>query len=102
MGEDPAASWMTYLIIGLGFIIGAAAALTVRISRDNRELGDELFNANVEDEEISLIAAENEEKIAEGLESPEGMIPLSELPPLNPDGTLPELPMPELGGESDA
>jgi hypothetical protein len=30
------------------------------------------------------------------------MIPLSELPPLNPDGTFPELPMPDLGGENDA
>jgi len=96
MGEDPAASWLTYLVIGLGFILGAAAALAVRVSRENRELGDELFNAKVSDEEISMLAEEDDEKI------PDGMIPLSELPPLNPDGTFPELPMPDLGGENDA
>jgi len=104
MGEDPAASWMTYLVIGLGFILGAAAALTVRISRD--KLGEEeaLFNAKVSEEEVLLIS-QGEQITGEGLDSLDGMIPLSELPPLPPlnaDGTLSDLPMPSLGGENDA
>jgi hypothetical protein len=104
MGEDPAASWMTYLVIGLGFILGAVAALTVRISRD--ELGEEeaLFDAKITDEEVSL-TPQGEQIIGENLDSLEGMIPLSELPalpPLNADGTLPDMPMPSLGGENDA
>ena len=95
---------MTYLVIGLGFILGAAAALTVRISRD--KLGEEeaLFNAKMTDEEVSL-TPQGEQIIAEGLDSLEGMIPLSELPtlpPLNADGTFPDMPMPSLGGENDA
>ena len=101
MGEDPAASWMTYLVIGLGFILGAAAALIVRISRD--KLGEEeaLFNAKMTDDEVLLIA-QGEQITDEDLDSLDGMIPLSELPPLNADGTLPDLAMPSLGGENDA
>ena len=104
MGEDPAASWMTYLVIGLGFIIGAAAALTVRIGRDKLEEEEAFFNTKMTDDEVLLIA-QSEQNTGEGLDSLDGMIPLSELPtlpPLNPDGTLPDLPMPSLGGENDA
>ncbi len=104
MGEDPAASWMTYLVIGLGFILGAAAALTVRISRDKLGEEEDLFNAKVSDEEVLLIS-QGEQIVGESLDSLEGMIPLSELPmlpPLNTDGTLPDMPMPSLGGENDA
>lgn len=56
------------------------------------------------DDEVLLIA-QSEQNTGEGLDSLDGMIPLSELPtlpPLNPDGTLPDLPMPSLGGENDA
>ena len=73
MGEDPAASWLTYLIIGLGFILGASIALVVKMGREEDELStqeqlfDEKehvdFNANLEQQESSA------------------MIPIDELPP---------------------
>ena len=56
------------------------------------------------DDEVLLIA-QGEQISDEGLDPLNGMIPLSELPalpPLNADGTLPDLPMPSLGGENDA
>ena len=37
MGEDPAASWLTYLIVGIAFILGASAALVVRTMRPEEE-----------------------------------------------------------------
>jgi hypothetical protein len=43
MGEDPAASWMTYLIIGIAFIIGASAALVTRTLRVEEKTLDEEF-----------------------------------------------------------
>ena len=74
MGEDPAASWLTYLIIGLGFILGASLALVVKMSReeDDFELSEQMFNQK---EEIDFAA-----NLAQGDEG--GMTPLSELPPI--------------------
>ena len=45
MGEDPAASWLTYLIVGISFILGASAALIVRTMRseDEKSLTEELL-----------------------------------------------------------
>ena len=46
MGEDPAASWLTYLIIGLGFILGASLALVVKMGREEDDLNkqEKMFN----------------------------------------------------------
>jgi hypothetical protein len=72
LGESPESSWLTYLVIGLGFILGAAAALIVRSGRDDLDLEDALF----------------EQKQTKTLEEMgqaatlEGMIPLQDLPPL--------------------
>jgi len=76
----------------------------VRISRD--KLGEEeaLINAKMTDEEVSL-TPQGQQKVGDNLDSLEGMIPLSELPmlpPLNADGTLPDMSIPSLGGENDA
>ena len=47
MGEDPAASWMTYLIVGLAFILGASAALVARTMRvEEKTLADEFLMTN--------------------------------------------------------
>jgi hypothetical protein len=47
MGEDPAASWMTYLIIGIAFILGASAALVARTLRvEEKTLDDEFLMTN--------------------------------------------------------
>ena len=45
MGEDPAASWLTYLIIGVSFILGASVALLVRTMRseDEKTLTEDLL-----------------------------------------------------------
>jgi hypothetical protein len=43
MGEDPAASWMTYLIIGIAFILGASGALVTRTLRVEEKTLDEDF-----------------------------------------------------------
>ena len=49
MGEDPAASWLTYLIVGISFILGASAALIVRTMRseDEKTLTEELLGYDV-------------------------------------------------------
>ena len=72
MGEDPAASWLTYLVIGLGFLIGAAGALVVRMSRSRATMMEQLaFDA-----EMKLMAAPGM-----GAAVPQ-LIPLEDLPPL--------------------
>ena len=82
MGEDPAASWLTYLLIGLGFLMGAAGALVVRMSRSRATMMEQLaFDA-----EMKLMAAPGI-----GAAIPQ-LIPLEDLPP------LPET----QGGEQDA
>ena len=55
MGEDPAASWLTYLIIGLGFILGASLALVVKMGREEDDLNkqEQMFN---EKEQIDFSA----------------------------------------------
>ena len=90
MGEDPAASWLTYLIIGLGFILGASIALVVKMGREEDELStqeqlfDEKehvdFNANLEQQESSA------------------MIPIDELPPIPLTEEIPS--NDHFGGES--
>ena len=49
MGADPAASWLTYLIVGISFILGASAALIVRTMRseDEKTLTEELLGYDV-------------------------------------------------------
>ncbi len=73
MGEDPSASWLTYLIIGLGFIFGAFLAMIVKMGRDDDDLNaEELFNQKEHvDFESNLPQVEKS-----------NMIPLEDLPPL--------------------
>jgi hypothetical protein len=85
LGEDPAASWLTYLVIGFGFIIGALFALIVKMSREDNEL--------TEEEMFDSKQPADFETLTEGNLPMEAMIPLDQLPPV---------PMPEqglLGGE---
>lgn len=93
LGEDPAASWLTYLVIGFGFILGASLALIVRMGRDDDTLEDDLFeskeSANLDS--LTMDAA------------PVSMTPLEDLPPLPmPEGMdASELqPLPLQGGET--
>ena len=82
MGEDPAASWLTYLIIGLGFLLGATGAFVVRMSRSRATMMEQLAF----DTEMKLMTAPEI-----GATIPQ-LIPLEDLPP------LPEA----QGGEQDA
>ena len=73
MGEDPAASWLTYLIVGLGFIFGAAAALVVRTSKERAILMEQLaFEKELESDQTDFLQAPVEPRL----------IPIDELPPL--------------------
>ena len=80
MGESPEASWLTYLVIGLGFIAGAAAALVVRSGKDDVDLEEALFEQK---QTRSL------EEMSQG--SLPGMIPLQDLPPLPAPAELTEV-----------
>jgi hypothetical protein len=82
LGEDPAASWLTYLVIGFGFIIGALFALIVKMSREDNEL--------TEEEMFDSKQPADFETLTEGNLPMEAMIPLDQLPPV---------PMPEQGLE---
>ncbi|MCH1540374.1 MAG: hypothetical protein L7S56_02920 [Candidatus Poseidonia sp.] len=76
MGEDPAASWMTYLVIGLGFIFGSATALIVRTSKERASLMEQLaFEKDTE-----LLRSGMEEV------APPTLIPIDQLPPLPATG----------------
>ena len=93
LGEDPAASWLTYLVIGFGFILGASLALIVRMGRDDDTLEDDLFeskeSANLDSLTMDAV--------------PASMTPLEDLPPLPmPEGMdASELqPAPLQGGET--
>ena len=93
LGEDPAASWLTYLVIGFGFILGASLALIVRMGRDDESLEDDLFeskeSANLDSLTMDAV--------------PASMTPLEDLPPLPmPEGMdASELqPAPLQGGET--
>ena len=44
MGEDPAASWLTYAVMGAGFLLGALGALLVKGTRRRRELLEQLIH----------------------------------------------------------
>ena len=95
LGEDPAASWLTYLVIGLGFIVGALLALIVKIARSDDELTEEeMFDSKQPVDFESL----TEENISDN-----GMIPLDQLPPLplpeNPESVNSQVAQ---GGELDA
>jgi hypothetical protein len=72
LGENPEASWLTYLVIGLGFILGASAALIVKSGRDEQDLEDALFEEKQSRsfEEMSQAQPQT------------GMIPLQNLPPV--------------------
>ena len=72
MGEDPAASWLTYLIVGVSFILGAAAALVVRTMRteDEKMLTDELLGVD-----LAPVTVETEQP-TEAMPLPELAIPL--------------------------
>ena len=95
LGEDPAASWLTYLVIGLGFIVGALLALLVKIARSDEELSEEeLFDSKHPVDFESL----TEEHIANN-----GMIPLDQLPPLPQPQNLDSVNSQTVqGGELDA
>ena len=95
LGEDPAASWLTYLVIGLGFILGATFALIVRKGRDTEFLQEELF----ESKDMANLDALTLEPL------PAAMIPLENLPPLPiPAGMelASQQPTPEQGGDVHA
>ena len=82
MGEDPAASWLTYAVMGAGFIVGALGALLVKGAQRRRELLEQL----VHEKETELMNSP-------GMGDPvPALIPLDQLPP------LPE----HQGGEHDA
>ena len=93
LGEDPAASWLTYLVIGFGFIFGATLALIVRKGKDGDMLQDELFESK-ETADLDALTMDS---------MPAPMIPLENLPPLPmPEGMEmppPPSPAPEQGGE---
>ena len=72
LGEDPAASWLTYLVIGVGFIFGASFALVVRMGRDRASLEEELFESK---ETADLDSLTMDSALV-------SMIPLEDLPPL--------------------
>ncbi len=92
MGEDPAASWLTYLVIGLGFIFGASIALVVKMGREDDDINEEqLF-----DEKQHIDFASN-------LPPPGdlGMIPLAELPPIPLDNAIVQEQQNITGGENN-
>jgi len=72
MGEDPAASWLTYAVIAAGFLLGALCALAVKGSRRRSALLEQLMM----DKETDLMNAPGA-----GDPIPE-LIPLDQLPPL--------------------
>jgi hypothetical protein len=72
MGEDPAASWLTYGVMGTGFLLGAIGALLVKGTKRRSELLEQLML----DKETELM---NSPGIGEPV--PE-LIPLDQLPPL--------------------
>ena len=78
MGEDPAASWLTYGVMGTGFLLGALGALLVKGSKRRSELLEQLML----DKETELM---NSPGIGEPVPA---LIPLDQLPPLphNTDG----------------
>ena len=80
MGEDPAASWLTYLIIGLGFILGASLALVVKMAREDEELSmtERMFDEKEHVDFAANLAADTNS----------GMTPLSDLPAVS-DGNIP-------------
>jgi hypothetical protein len=92
MGEDPAASWLTYLVIGLGFILGASIALVVKMGREEEELNEEqLFDEKQHIDFTSNLAQPG------GL----GMIPLAELPPIPLDNAIVQQQDNTTGGENN-
>jgi len=93
LGEDPAASWLTYLVIGFGFILGAALALIVRMGRDQELIEDELFESK-DTANLDLLTMD--------MPPPEAMIPLADLPPLPiPAGLEPVVEQQIQGGDSN-
>ena len=72
MGEDPAASWLTYGVMSTGFLLGALGALLVKGKKRRSELLEQLML----EKEIGLM---NSPGIGEPV--PE-LIPLDQLPPL--------------------
>mgnify|MGYP006259951129 FL=1 len=72
MGEDPAASWLTYAVMSAGFLLGALGALLVKGARRRSQLLEQL----VFDKETELMNSP-------GMSEPvPALIPLDQLPPL--------------------
>jgi hypothetical protein len=72
MGEDPAASWLTYAVIGTGFLLGALGALIVRGSRRRAAYMEQIMATKEMD---LLMSAEVPQPVPQ-------LIPIDELPPL--------------------
>ena len=72
MGEDPAASWLTYAVIGGGFLLGALAAFVVKGARQRAVLLEQI----VAEKENELMRSPDDAPVVPQL------IPLDELPPL--------------------
>ena len=72
MGEDPAASWLTYAVMSAGFLLGALGAVLVKGSRRRREMLEQLML----DKETELM---NSPGMGEVVPEP---LPLEALPPL--------------------
>ena len=72
MGEDPAASWLTYAVMGAGFLLGALGAMLVKGSRRRKDLLEQLL----QDKETELM---NSPDLSQPVPA---LIPLDQLPPL--------------------
>ena len=73
LGEDPAASWLTYLVIGFGFILGAKLLPLLSVWVETKMVEDELFESK-DTANLDLLTMD--------MPPPEAMIPLADLPPL--------------------
>jgi hypothetical protein len=72
MGEDPAASWLTYAVMSAGFLLGALGALLVKGARSRREMLEQLLL----DKETELMNSPGMGEVV-----PQ-MVPLDQLPPM--------------------
>ena len=92
MGEAPAASWLTYIVIGLGFILGASIALVVKMGREEDDLNEEqLFDEKQHIDFTSNLPPPGDL----------GMIPLAELPPIPLDNATVQEQENITGGETN-
>ena len=91
-GRAARSSWLTYLVIGLGFILGASIALVVKMGREEDDLNEErLFDEKQHIDFDSNLPPPGDL----------GMIPLDELPPIPLDNAIPQEQENITGGENN-